>query len=162
MGSGVVLTSMDVINELISAMATLGINDLPTDYLYSMRAGIIGYAQKWDVYNTDSIQGSVTGNILAGGIISGPTINGLTPILPESMFRVEVSVTFSGTAPKLHKVTTYGGNITDDEVLSGVALTAGVPVSFDTLVSRGEVVNFYTDQACHITKFKVREILANS
>lgn len=162
MGSGVILTSMDVINQLVAAMQTLGIQDNPTDYLYAMRGGILGYVNKWDIANSAIGQGSVSGSIITNPIITGPVSGGLTPILPEAMFRVEIAVTFGGSAPKLHKVTIKGGQAADDKVLSAVAFVSGVPQAFDTLVTRGEIINFYMDQACNIDYFKLREVLPNS
>lgn len=141
----------DVVNQMVNAMKAAGVTVDPNDYLLSMSAKLLGYAQSFTFPDQDWQTNTP---------IFSP--NDLQPILLKSLLRIEIAVTFSGTAPKLHKLTRRGAAQKNDEVLSGVALTTGVLASFDTIVSRDETINFQVDQFCHIDTLKIQEIPVNS
>ena len=150
-GAGLI-TSMDIIEQLREFMQAQKQVFKTEDYLLAMQAAIMGYAQVvLDLDNTATAQNAV---------LITPTDS--TPLLTRCIYRVEVAVHFSGSAPKLHKLTTRAGKKVDDTVLNAAAFVTGVAQSFDTQCRRGDLINFSFDQVCTIDYIRITEIMINS
>ena len=84
------------------------------------------------------------------------------PVLKRSLMRVDISVSFSGAAPKM-LIRTYNSQETfDEQVLNGSAFVTLVSKSFDKQMTFGERYNILFDQDCTIEYLKITEIPTNS
>lgn len=150
--------SLDEIDQLAAAINKIqpGTNMLQADsrdILLHQYAEAMGYIQEFDLVGPVSVNQNAD-------II---TPKALSPILRKSLFRVEVAFSFSGVAPKFHKMTKRAGSNNNDQVLGGAAFVTGVAQSFDTVVQRGDLINFQIDQTgVTIDYLHISEVPINS
>lgn len=145
------IVTLDMLTQLAQIMASKGFDVKPIDYVYALSARILGYIQS---YEDSQLTAAASKDLLSS--------RDFIPVLKRSILRVEISVSFSGVAPKFHKITKNGPKNIDSEPLAGAALTSGVAQSFDTNVKLGERINFQIDQAGTVDYIKILEIPPDS
>lgn len=128
------------------------------ELLLHMGAQIMGFVQHWSI-----IGGAAKANtVLEFNSLDG-NVKKITPKLEQSILRIQASVSFSGTAPKI-KVDTYvsGNQLVKSTALGNSAFVTIVGESFDFQVSRGQQYTLEFDQDCTIDHLIICEIPVNS